>query len=195
MNIYDRVQKYTSLFPPEIEFLTNAVKEAPKGDVVVAGTYKGGDVMSMMLQDPSRDYHVIDSFEGLTNPVKEDIVESDDPELSTMIAGEFSCGGINKYLDNFKEAKIMAPTVYKMFITEDSIKNILPEKIAVLWLDLDHYAPTKICLEYFDKFLVEGAIIGCHDYGFVRCPGVKPACDKYSDKWSHAAGGIFYIRK
>lgn len=196
MSYFNRVKKYTSLFEPEINFLMNMVTSAPEGDVIVAGTYNGGDVMSMILTDPNREYHVIDSFMGLTNPVKEDIVApNDNPEITTMVAGEFSCGGIDHYLDNFKEAKIVPPSIYPMYINSKKIKEVKPNKIAVMWLDLDHYAPTKVCLEYFDQFLVPGAILGCHDYGFVRCPGIKPACDEYSKKWKHGAGGIFFMRK
>lgn len=195
MKIYKRVEKYTALFKPEIDFLTNIVEIAPEGNVVVAGTYKGGDVMAMMLQDPTREYNVIDSFQGLADPEEEDIVHEVNNTDSTMIAGEFSCGGHESYLENFKEAKIIAPNTYPMFITEKSIKEVKPNKIAVLWLDLDHYKPTKVCLKYFDQFLVSGAIIGCHDYDFVRCPGIKQACDDYSNKWVHGAGGIYYMEK
>lgn len=200
MSIYNKIKKYTALFPPEINFLMEAVEKAPEGSVVIAGTYKGGDAMSMMLQDSARDYHVIDSFQGLAPPVEQDIVRVKNDAGPTMKAGEFSCGGHEQYIRNFIEAKIVPPSTYPMFITEDSIKEVKPGKIAVLWLDLDHYAPTKACLDYFDQFLVDGAIIGCHDYGFVRCPGVKPACDEFAEKgtvaqWRHAAGGIFETRK
>lgn len=193
MSIYNTIKEYTALAEKEINWLIENSKNAPSGDIVIAGTYKGGDAMAMTLANPNRKVIVIDSFEGLADPEPQDIVDQN-TDATTMVANEFSAGGILKYLDGFFHLNITQPQCFRMFITEDNIKRVDIDNISMMWLDLDHYLPTKVCLEYFHDKLNKDAIIGCHDYNFVRCPGVKRACDSYSNQWVHGAGGIFTMK-
>lgn len=194
MKLYEMVKKYTALTEKEINWLVETSLVAPSENIVIAGTYHGGDAMAIKLANPMKNIYVIDSFDGLTAPVEEDIVK-EGAEMGTMVSGEFSIGGIKRYKQNFKELGLMLPKCYEMFITEESIQQVKIKNIGMLWLDLDHYAPTKVCLDYFNDKLATGAILGCHDYGFVRCPGIKKACDGYSKGWEHATGGIYKLQK
>lgn len=193
MSIYNTIKEYTALTEKEINWLIETSKNAPSGNIVIAGTYKGGDAMAIRLANPNKRIIVIDSFEGLADPEPEDIVE-EKVNATTMVAKEFSADGLENYLSNFNKLKISQPHCFKMFITEETIRQIKIDNISMMWLDLDHYLPTKVCLEYFHDKLNKDAIIGCHDYGFVRCPGVKRACDSYSNQWVHGAGGIFTMK-
>ena len=177
MTPYEIVKKYTSLTPYEINHLVNTVHSAPEGKIVIAGTYLGGDVMSTILTSPEREYHVIDSFEGLTDPEPEDMCSN------PCLAGEFNAGGLEKWKSNFIKEGFELPHTYQMFIDEQSIQSVNIDNIAVLWLDLDHYIPTKSCLDRFYNNVVEGGKILTHDYDFFKCPGVRKACDPYSKNW------------
>lgn len=188
MSVFNKVKDFTALTEIEIEAIVKKVKEAPEGKIVCAGVWKGGDVMAIQMTSPSREVIVIDSFCGLAPPSKQDETED------TMIDGEFDIGGIEIFNENFRAMGLQAPKSYQMFIDEDSIRQIAEEDIALLWLDLDHYTPTKACLEHLSPFLVNSAIIMTHDYGFERCPGIKIACDEFSNGWEHLAGGIFILR-
>jgi len=188
MSVFNKVKDFTALTEIEIEAIVKKVKEAPEGKIVCAGVWKGGDVMAIQITSPNREVVVIDSFCGLAPPSTED--ETKD----TMINGEFDIGGIENFEKNFKTIGLSPPKEYQMFIDKLSINKVYEENIALLWLDLDHYLPTKSCLEHFEKFLVPEAIVITHDYGFERCPGIKIACDEFRDGWEHLAGGIFILR-
>jgi len=185
MNLYKLVEKYTALTEVEINTIVNKVKSAPKGKIVCAGVWNGGDIMAIRRTNPDREIVAIDSFLGLDEPSDNDMTEG------KMEKGEMSVGGVGTFFNNFKEEGLEPPITYAMFISEESIKDVKEKDIALLWLDLDHYAPTKTCLDYFDDKLVPGAIILVHDYGFVRCPGIKLACEEYREDWSFIAGGIY----
>lgn len=185
--IYNRICSYTALTETEINGLITAVRQAPKGNVVCAGVWKGGDVMAMRLAAPQRNIIAIDSFEGLASPHGQDKTEH------TMQAGEFNIGGKINFENNFKIINLMPPKIYQMFITYDTLKEVTEDNIAMLWLDLDHYMPTKACLEFFKPRLVPKAIVMIHDYGFERCPGIKKACDEFGGSWVHFCGGIYKL--
>ena len=191
-HVYDKVKHYSALTSEELSYLCSVVKIPSRGPVVVAGSWKGGDVMAMLSYSPIRDYHVVDSFRGLTNPSPED--ECGDQ----MVKGEFDAEGPEDYIQNFKNAGFDAGYLkyvhmHEMFITEESVKEVDIKDIAILWLDLDHYLPTKACLDHFGSSMASDGIILCHDYGFFRRPGIKKACDEFAIGWTPAVGGIFKL--
>lgn len=170
-------------------FLQKLSQKYPRGDFLIAGTYDGNDVMAIRKVS-DRHITVIDSFLGLSVPSEQDVTEH------MMIAGECNIGGLDRYLENFRSKNIKPPEeIYPIWITQDSIKNISERQIAVLFLDLDHYLPTKICLEYFGRWTT-GAIL-VHDYDYKRCPGIKIACDEYLSRlmWTKVPETGFAIYK
>jgi hypothetical protein len=60
--------------------------------------------------------------------------------------------------------------------------------LCIMFLDLDHYIPTKACLDVFSKCVIDGGIIVVHDYDFVRCPGIKKCCDEFGGRWVKIEG-------
>ena len=186
MNIYAVVKKYTALTELEINTLIEISTIAPPGNAVCAGSWNGGDVMAMSLAFPSREYHVIDSFQGLAAPVNKDAAIE-----GSAKQGEFNIGGVQRYMQNFEEARICLPHLHELYIDETTIAAVGIDNIALLWMDVDHYTPTKACLVHFGEKMERGGIIMTHDYGFIRCPGVKIACDEYSQNWKYFGGGIW----
>jgi hypothetical protein len=177
----------------EYEYLANLSKSLPSGDVIVAGTESGDDVRTIKKANRKRNIVVIDSFEGLADPVEEDVCES------TMVAGECDVGGLEAYLQKFKDARIRPPKeIYKMWITKETLAVVPKRQVALLFLDLDHYQPTKDCLDIFKGWVVKDGVILVHDYDFIRCPGIKKCCDEFFSDWEkveETGFGIHYIRE
>jgi hypothetical protein len=180
-------KQYTSLHEKEINCLVNNLKKAPKGIVICAGTWRGGDLMAMIRECQDRYYIVIDSFKGLDTPNDNDYNKN-----TVAKKGMFNIQGKDNYIKNFKEQNIRIPDeIQEMWITEETIKTIEVSQIAFIWLDLDHYIPTKACLDYFKNKTVKDCIILVHDYSLSVTPGVKKACCEVYKEWTHQTGGIF----
>jgi len=170
-----------------LQFMSNI---QPAGDIVVAGTYEGEDVRSMYRGSNNRNIVVVDSFEGLDDPKPEDIEEE------VMKKGECNIGGLDRYLEIFKQEKTDPPQeIYKMWIDKKSLEIIPKRELSILFLDLDHYQPTKDCLEYFFDWVIDDGIIIVHDYGFERCPGIKKCCDEFKEGWTKINDTGFAILK
>lgn len=165
----------------EYAYLAKMAHVYPNGDILVAGTEYGEDVRTFMRTDPDRNIIVVDSFQGLAPPVKQDMKDG----VDYMKEGECNIGGLEVYLEKFKEAGMVPPKeIYQMWITEEELKKIPPRPIAILFLDLDHYAPTKACLDVFGQAVVDnGGVIIVHDYDFERCPGIKKCCNEFGGHW------------
>lgn len=181
----------------ELNFLSNKCKELTTGDVVCAGCYMGGDVIEISKAiNPDKSIIVIDSFDGLNEPDAEDL-KTDNP----MATGQCSCDfeSVVSYLNAYEVKNV---TIYKMWITEDNLKQIPKSKISLLWLDLDRYMPTYAALKVFWNWLNDGAWILIHDYGFDHTPGIKTAVERFSEElkiplswWKHRTGGIWGMNK
>jgi hypothetical protein len=182
MNIYQQVSQYTSLTEEQLISLCSFFKLLPKDKtLVIAGTYKGGDAMAARLLIPNANIVVIDSFQGLAQPAPED-----QPEHGRT--GRFACP-VDEYLAGFKAMNIISPDkIYQQFITNESIKEVKVHDLGLLWMDLDHYLPTKVVLSYFWPQITKETIVITHDYGFWHTPGVKIACDEFYNKVIHKDG-------
>jgi hypothetical protein len=179
------MRNYTLLRMDEIAYLEAKAYQAPEGWVVVAGTCQGGDAMAIRQAAPSKKMLVLDSFRGLSSPHPYDL---DKNGQSILPHDLFSCGGIGPYTRNFAEAGVRIPDeIVKLWITDYTIKQLVrPRKVAMLWMDLDRYEPTKAVLEYLGPMLVPGGMIIAHDYDskyMPSTPGIQVACDGYADGW------------
>lgn len=179
-------KKFTIVAHSELIHLASLCDEIPKeGDIVIAGTWKGGDA-AMFCHYTKNKITVIDSFSGISLPCVED--------------GEEICEGIcaasmEEFLDT--QAKLGTDmnrmSVYPMFIDEQNIKDVAVKDVSLLWLDLDLYHPTKICLKYFMPKLLPDGICLVHDYNFYQTPGIKRACDELGFEFEQQVGGIWKL--
>jgi O-methyltransferase len=144
------------------------------GDLVELGCFTGTSAMEigkiMEYYDPSRVFHVFDSFEwrkSLQESVKE------------------------VFIKNFKKAGLRLPVIHEGFF-DKTLEKELPESIAFIHIDcgmgrnrLDHRDLVLFCLENIYNRLTTGAICLLMDYhdkqltlkGLDMNPGVKMACD------------------
>jgi len=166
-----KYQDYTILCEAELDYLRETVKSVPAGDVVVCGTLRGGDVMAMMDVSPDRNYVVVDSFKGLSEPHK--VKDNGTPHK----ASEFSIeGGRPAFEKNFKRAKAPLPQeIHQMYITEESIKVVKDRPVSLVWADLDFWEPTLSVFNHFAPMLVKDGKILTHDLDFSHTPGIRTA--------------------
>lgn len=179
-------REYTMIEPEGMKVVLDTVAEAPKeGIIVIAGSAHGGDAMAIMKKYPERYVIVIDSFEGLAAPT-----DGDGPEVEKE--GGHSCGGKDQYIANFAELDRPLPqNLIKMWITPENLKMLdsYDYKVAMLFMDLDHYQPVKACLEYFWPRLVPKAKVLTHDWKFFRTEGVERACEEFRPRqWDPIKG-------
>jgi len=185
-----KFKPYTMLHEHEIDCLINNVNDIPEGIIVCAGTWNGGDLMSMINVQPDKYYIVIDSFNGLNKQTEKDFIQNE--YNNSIKEGMFSIKGKDNYIQNFKEQNIRLPDeIYEMWVSDITIKNVKVQPIAMLWLDLDLYESTLSCLSYFKDYIVKDGIILVHDYSLSETPGIKLSCNKYFDNWEHQIGGIW----
>ena len=182
----------------ELNFLSKTCECLGTGDIICAGVYMGGDVIeiSKAINPKEKAIVVIDSFDGLNEPDAEDL-ETDTP----MVGGQCKCDfeSVVSYLNAYE---VKNTTVHRMWITEDNIKMIPKSKMSLLWLDLDRYMPTYVCLKVLWNWLSDKGWILIHDYGFQNTPGVKTAVERFNEEfkipmtwWKHQVGGIWGMKK
>lgn len=177
-------REYTMIEPNGMAVLLDTIEEATKeGIIIIAGSAHGGDAMAVMKKFPSRHVMVIDSFEGLAEPT-----EGDGTEVEGK--GGHSCFGLEQYKANFADLDRPLPhQIFKMWITPENLKEIGECKVAMLFMDLDHYQPVKACLNYFWSMLSPGAKVLTHDWKFFRTEGVERACEEFKPKqWDSIRG-------
>jgi O-methyltransferase len=177
---------YTIIAQSEIDYLFSLCVEMPKiGDIIVAGTWKGGDI-AMFLHCTDRKVIAVDSFQGVSKPCDKDGDELSEGKIMASIS-EFM------HTQEMLKTDISRLSIYPIFIDKESIKEVKTDNIAILWLDLDLYEPTKVCLEYFVPKLLPGGICVVHDYALSITPGVKRACDELGLQFEYASGGIYRL--
>jgi hypothetical protein len=159
-----------------------------RGEIMICGTYQGGDVKLFRKACPSRRITVIDSFAGLADPTDQD-------EGSPHQAGDFSCS-LEDYHRFLAGEKVRPPEeIHEMWITEENLKKVVRRSIALLWLDLDFYQPTMDCMRRFWDWVEPGGFMAVHDVGFDNCPGVTRACVDFGGAWNHIGFVIGVCRK
>lgn len=147
-----------------------------EGDIAECGSYQGASAYYLAKTNPKTTIHCIDSFEGLSSPSQDDIVNS--PEHRPWQTGDLSSPleVITKNLANFTNVKI-----YKGWIP-DVFADLTERKYKLVHIDVDLYEPTKASVEYFFPRMISGGIMILDDYGSLLCPGAKKAADEYFDR-------------
>ena len=122
--------------------------------------------------------HLIDSFEGLSNPSNQDAIGISPTEqpIYPMGKGHFATPvhHVKEVLDEYPEVAI-----HKGWIP-DAFKALPDTGWSFVHIDVDLYEPTLACLEYFAPRLVAGGVIVNDDYASPFFPGGGKAWDDYS---------------
>ena len=182
-------QNYASL--SNVYKLTRRLEsEHIPGAVVECGVYLGGcaAVMTSVVQHSGvqRDIWLFDSFAGMPEATKEDEGESAEVLASGRMTGNLLPVGTNiAPLEEvkdifFKKLKLKDERVH---FVKGWFQDTLPEtkntigKIALLRVDGDWYASTKVCFEHLYDNVVNGGYVIVDDYGYF--PGCRKAVDEF----------------
>ncbi len=146
-----------------------------EGAFVECGVYRGGTLvlLGMAAKKQNRQIFGFDTFCGLPE-------FSDNDGVCSLYPGAYK--GNRDEVENLLVNKLEIPKENVNIIVGDVRSTIVEnlkkiDKIALLHLDLDLYAPTKFALEILYSKIVDGGIIIIHDYGALG--GVRKAVDEF----------------
>ena len=165
------------------------------GDFAELGVYKGESARIIHKMDPSRKFHLFDTFEGFrVEDLQDESGEAADytsrnfADTSLELARRTIGGNQNLifYPGHFPESLV---TGLEFLVNlDDATKPARKSddlrlttnvwQLALVNLDADLYNPTKAALEYFYPLLSPGGVIFIHDYNY-KWPGIKKAADEF----------------
>ena len=204
-NDIDNIRSCTMLTHPRLVCLHQQVQSCEKrnipGAFVECGTWKGGAVGLMALANlrfgtARRMLHLFDSFEGIPEPdeavdgpLAVEQVQSVHGGVSGRLVAvqglyEKFAGSVGTLEDNrcLLENKIGYPAEFIRYHQgwfQDTVPTAaaIIGPIAILRLDGDWYASTKVCLDYLYPKVVSGGFVIVDDYG--TYDGCRKAVDDY----------------
>ncbi len=139
------------------------------------------------IHDPDfvgQDFHLIDSFEGLSRPTEDDAIGYRDlgggrrEAVYSHNAGDFAADleGVEAVMKPFSETAFHKGWIPEIFET-------LPEtNWAFVHIDVDLHEPTFKCLEYFVPRMVKGGCIVNDDFSSPLFPGGGSGWAKYCEQ-------------
>ncbi len=160
------------------------------GDIVECGVWRGGSVLAsinllLKLEDTDRNIWLYDTFEGMSEPTKEDYSFRSGDAREKFNETKFnnkSSSWCYASLEDVKNTLSFSSypkenVHYIKGMVEETIPKLIPERIALLRLDTDWYESTKHELEYLYPLLAPGGILIIDDYG--HWDGCRKAVDEY----------------
>jgi hypothetical protein len=197
IRICNAVKNYTMTNPDRISQLVDSVKYIVKnqidGAMVECGVWKGGSSMAVALAlmemgELDRDIYLYDTYEGMSAPTELDVsIHGEKAEYqyeklgSDNVESGWCFSDINEVKANMFSTNYPKDRLH--FIkgkVEETIPDIMPEKIALLRLDTDWYESTKHELNYLYPRLQVGGVVIFDDYGYWG--GAKKAIDEYLER-------------
>jgi O-methyltransferase len=133
------------------------------------GVYKGETARIIHLMDPSRKFHLFDTFTGFA---KEDL-HTQGENTHDVDFSDTSVEQVRQFISG-NENVIFHPGHFP-----ETADNAHSEKFALVHLDADLYAPTLAGLQHFYPRLHPGGIIIVHDYNH-NWDGVTKAVNEFA---------------
>jgi O-methyltransferase len=196
-SVIEKVRPYTMTTDERIAALITAVdyieKNQIEGDFVECGVWKGGSAVAMIEclkqhNSHNRYLYLYDTFEGMSSPTENDKDFTGRDALEYLKENEKNTGNAMWCYAPLELVKNVVsdkgyPNEKIKFIkgkVEETIPQIMPQKIALLRLDTDFYESTKHEMEFLFPLLVSGGVLIIDDYGYWK--GSRKAVDEYIDK-------------
>ncbi|WP_376704664.1 TylF/MycF/NovP-related O-methyltransferase [Mesorhizobium sp. ISC25] len=171
----ERTKTITGIPDPRAFVLQSCLRslEAVDGDVAECGVRYGRSTVFMLTADlRPREYHLFDSFAGLSEPVAEDRKangrmpwEPGDFDANEQVAKN----NIRPYGD---------PRFHVGWIP-NAFPEVIDRRFALVHIDVDLYEPTRDALAFFYDRVQPNGMIVCDDYGSSMCPGARKAFDDF----------------
>jgi O-methyltransferase len=146
-------------------------KENVQGSFAELGVYKGDSASIIHEMDPSRKFHLFDTFEGF----KQKDLDNETGKAATYTQRNFADTSIERVKQKLKSDEFIFHKGYFPETTHD----IVNETFALVNMDADLYNPTKAGLEFFYPRLSPGGVIIVHDYN-PDWPGIMKAVDDFA---------------
>ncbi|MEI7727097.1 MAG: TylF/MycF/NovP-related O-methyltransferase [Bacteroidota bacterium] len=172
-----QLKKLKRGYPDKIRFfnwwfqIERLKKKKVPGVFVELGVYKGDSARVIHHMDPSRPFHLFDTFSGFT---------AGDLSVETGEAATYTP-------ENFADTNVQSVVkrisgnnniIIHQGYFPDSADNF-HEKVALVNIDADLYNPTRAGLELFYPLLSPGGVIMVHDYNH-KWPGITRAVDDFA---------------
>lgn len=147
-----------------------------EGDVAECGVRNGRSALFMLeALEVERRFFLFDSFEGLSDPLPADEIESvHDTEDGRRRFGDTDLDAVKARFAPFgAQVALMQGWIPERF------PEVVDRKFCLVHLDVDLYEPTRAGLEFFYERLVPGGMLVCDDYGSAHYPGARLALDEF----------------
>lgn len=189
------VKPYTMTSPEKLNALIHSVRYVVRngipGDIVECGVWRGGSMLAAARTlteagDTSRQLHLYDTFEGMSEPSEHDR-RHDGRSAAEMLAASPRSAGVWAYASLEDVQETMGQTDYPADRihyhrgkVEDTIPGHVPDRISILRLDTDWYESTRHELVHLWPRLVPGGVLLLDDYGWWE--GARRAVDEWLEE-------------
>jgi len=197
---YNKVRDYTMSASTRVVSLCSAIdyltRNQIEGDIVECGVWKGGNMMAAIdtLQKNKsfeRSIHLYDTFEGMPAPGPLDVKTGGVSGLgktaveiyANAAPGDFVLchSSLEEVKQNIGSLDYPADKIHFIKgMVEETIPAVMPQKIALLRLDVCLYKPVLHILTNLYPQLVSGGVLLISDYGDWK--GTRNAVDEYIEK-------------
>ncbi len=200
IDILNKVKGYTCGSAERIVGVMNATKYVVEnnipGAIVECGVWRGGSMMAaahtlLNLKHTSRDIHLFDTFEGMSEPTEKDIM-FDGQKASTLldtserkegVVNYWCIAGIEDVTRNLHSTRYPKDRLhFTKGKVEDTIPKHAPGQIALLRLDTDWYESTAHELEHLYPRVAPNGVVIIDDYG--HWVGARQAVDEFMARLS-----------
>lgn len=176
---FDSLQKQLRFFMLYQSALA-AVKTAPYFDFVECGCFYGHStyMLAKLLEQNSftGQFHVFDSFEGLSEFSSEDACEYyETDDQKSQIRQHFAS-------NEDRVRALLAPFKFVIFHPgwiPTKFSEIADRRFSFISVDVDLYEPTSQSLRHLFPRLMSGGTVYLDDYGYRTFPGARIAVDEY----------------
>ncbi len=194
LKLYSICKPYTMTSKERMYALYKSTEHIAKknlpGDIVECGVWKGGSTMLIALtllhfNNKSKKIYLYDTFEGMSEPTDDDFSLDKNVNAKHFWKKKkkeninlWCFGSLEEVQQNMFSTQY--PKDQLVFVkgkVEETIPEIIPEKISLLRLDTDWYESTKHELIHLFPVLQQNGVLIIDDYG--HWAGAKKACDEY----------------
>ena len=176
--IHPELRKAYRAYPDKVRFMQwwlqveRLKKEKVTGAFAELGVYKGESARVIHLMDPSRTFHLFDTFNGFMDAD----LKKEEGEAASYTPEHFSDTSLNKVKDYLHHAPCFR---YHPGYFPSTARAVEKETFALVNIDADLYNPIKAGLEFFYPRLARGGVLFVHDYND-SWEGCRRALDEFA---------------
>lgn len=153
-----------------------------KGNVIELGVGYNSLLMGALLKTYKIDKKVFacDCFRGLPYT---DRKSTGDSLHTNLRRGECFQGDAENFMTEIKKMNLETRVILVPGLIEETLESVLgTEKFCFAWCDVDLYKSTLVGYKFLEDRILEGGILGFHDYARPSCPGVTKVVNETLDK-------------